>query len=74
MQVAIDGALQPLEHLEESQVSGVVFHAIIGGRKRLVPLVDLSSVDDGDLKPGENRGADGVQITGVAVDHGVVEV
>jgi len=74
VQVAVDSALQLFEHLEEGQVPRVEGHAPIGGRERLVPLVDGSSVDDGNLKLGENLAAGGVQVAGVMVHHGVVEV
>jgi hypothetical protein len=74
VQVIVDGSLQPFEHLQKSQVPGVVGHAPIGWRERLVPLVDGSSVDDSDLKLVENFAADGAQIAGVAVNHGVVKI
>lgn len=74
VQVAVDGALQLFEHLEEGQVPGVVFYALVGWRERLVPLIDSSSVDDGDLKLVEDLAADSAQVVGVAMNHRVVEI
>jgi len=74
VQVVVDGTLQLFEHLQESQVPGVEGHAGVGWRERLVPLVNFSPVDNGDLKLNEKVAADVFQIVGFVVEHGVVEV